>query len=75
MLVEFMRMTAGLKDLANDLFYNGQLKDGPGTAINIAGRSATARWEAFNQQRYSNLKEPPNTGSSVMHLYTILRHH
>ncbi|KAL8735473.1 MAG: hypothetical protein Q9181_002795 [Wetmoreana brouardii] len=57
MLKESMRMIAGLKDIANDLFYEGKLLDGPGTSL--AERPKTFAWLELIHTTYPSLREAP----------------
>lgn len=56
-LLQSMRMTAGLLSLANDLFYEGTLIDGPNTELRL--RPMTMKWRDFVKATYSYVKKEP----------------
>ena len=56
-LTESMRMTAGLLDLANMLFYGGKLLNGPGTEL--LNRPRTIKWQEFLKTTIPGLKAEP----------------
>ena len=59
MLLEVMRMTTGLEALCSDIFYDGQLKPGPGTAIDHPSRQMSRVWRAQIRDRYPTLTNEP----------------
>ncbi|KAI4098210.1 MAG: hypothetical protein L6R37_006609 [Teloschistes peruensis] len=57
MLRESIRMIAGLKNLADDLFYTGDFIDGPGTSL--ADRPQTVAWLKLIEDTYPSLRTSP----------------
>ena len=57
-LIEVIRMTAGLEILTSEEFYNGQLKPGEGTALSHKSRQMSRDWQDKINIRYPLKREP-----------------
>ncbi|KAL8630960.1 hypothetical protein Q9189_003307 [Teloschistes chrysophthalmus] len=57
LLRESMRMTAGLKNLVDDVFYKGEFIDGPGTSL--TDRPRTVAWLKLMEHTFPSLRKSP----------------
>ncbi|CAF9924432.1 MAG: hypothetical protein ALECFALPRED_002759 [Alectoria fallacina] len=59
LLREVMRMSAGLEDVANTVFYDSKLICGPGTSLNDPKRAMSRRLRPFIQKTFPKLTPKP----------------
>ena len=67
-VVETMRMTNGLEKMCSDLYYEGALISGPGTALEDPARTLSRTLRDFFHSNYPDLRAEPEGSIYPVHL-------